>query len=491
MRLVKEGDGWRMTAPSAAPADSAAVEALLTSLERPGGGRGGGRAAPSDLAQYGLDTPQPHGRGARRGRAARRSPLDARRQDAGRRRALRASPAQATRLHRRRPTWRAPSRRSRSTCATATCCTSSATPCARSRSPGPEGGYALARTSAGEWAFTQPLATRAGRWSVDGLLGTLEGLRMESVAAEERERPEESPYGLAKPRAGTLVTLDGAATLESARTRKTCETRPPRARQTRSRPAQATKYYAREAGSRLVAVVPGAARGRPGQGHGGAARQAPAGGRDLRGRGLRGDGRRAARRRYAQERDQGQGRRRVDASGSAPPPTPRTSTPTRSQDALFQIGGVEVAGVRRRAEAPADLRPRRARPEGHAQGTRATPASSSARRTGCYARRTGDAAVLKSTPRRPRSCSRPSARSTVVAQADEILTPYRLRAGAPLRPAGGPGGAGGVQLLEHARLADHHRVCGRVLGAGRACVVGGRTILSTTSMPSTTSPKTA
>ena len=49
---------------------------------------------------------------------------------------------------------------------------------------GPEGAYSLARTDAGEWAFTKPLATRAGRWKVDGLLGTLENLRMESVADE-------------------------------------------------------------------------------------------------------------------------------------------------------------------------------------------------------------------------------------------------------------------------------------------------------------------
>ena len=62
---------------------------------------------------------------------------------------------------------------------------------------GPEGDYALLRTDAGDWAFTKPIATRAGRWKVDGLLGTLENLRMESVAAE----PAESlgPYGLDRP----------------------------------------------------------------------------------------------------------------------------------------------------------------------------------------------------------------------------------------------------------------------------------------------------
>jgi hypothetical protein len=45
--------------------------------------------------------------------------------------------------------------------------------------------YALAKDDKGEWAFTKPLATRAGRWSVDGLLGTVENLRMESVASED------------------------------------------------------------------------------------------------------------------------------------------------------------------------------------------------------------------------------------------------------------------------------------------------------------------
>src|SRR5262249_31709362 len=39
---------------------------------------------------------------------------------------------------------------------------------------GPEGSYALARGAGGDWAFTQPLATQAGRWSVDALLGNLE-----------------------------------------------------------------------------------------------------------------------------------------------------------------------------------------------------------------------------------------------------------------------------------------------------------------------------
>ena len=73
---------------------------------------------------------------------------------------------------------------------------------------GPEGSYALAKDDKSEWAFTRPLATLAGRWSVDGLLGTLEGLRMESVAAEDAK--DLKKYGLDKPaRTVTLGLADG------------------------------------------------------------------------------------------------------------------------------------------------------------------------------------------------------------------------------------------------------------------------------------------
>ena len=105
---------------------------------------------------------------------------------------------------------------------------------------GPEGAYALARDEKGDWAFTRPLKTRAGRWSVDGLLGTLEGLRMESVAAEPAK--DLKAYGLDKP--ARVVTLDladgGTRTLQVGSG------------------AGEKKYHAREAASDLVAVIPGA-----------------------------------------------------------------------------------------------------------------------------------------------------------------------------------------------------------------------------------------
>ncbi len=108
---------------------------------------------------------------------------------------------------------------------------------------GPEGDYTLTRTDAGEWAFTEPVATRAGRWSVDGLLGTLENLRMESVAEEVAESLE--PYGLDQPkRSVRLVLADGST--------RTLEIGSPAGDEDDG------KFHAREKRSSLVAIVPGA-----------------------------------------------------------------------------------------------------------------------------------------------------------------------------------------------------------------------------------------
>ena len=105
---------------------------------------------------------------------------------------------------------------------------------------GPEGAYALASDGA-SWTIVRPLATRAGRWPVDGLLGALEGLRMESVAAEEAR--DLKAYGLDPPARTVKLTLqDGSArTLELG-----------------SAAIGDKRYHARDASSRQVVVVPGA-----------------------------------------------------------------------------------------------------------------------------------------------------------------------------------------------------------------------------------------
>jgi len=102
---------------------------------------------------------------------------------------------------------------------------------------GPAGAYGLARDGKGEWAFTSPLVTRAGRWSVDSLLGMIENLRMESVAAEAAT--DVKPFGLVKPTYSVVLDLGDGRTKTLALGSKTPD----------------DKYYAREAGAPLVGVI--------------------------------------------------------------------------------------------------------------------------------------------------------------------------------------------------------------------------------------------
>jgi hypothetical protein len=107
---------------------------------------------------------------------------------------------------------------------------------------GPGESYALERNDKGEWSLTRPLKTAAGRWSVDGILGTLESLKMDAVAAEDAGK-DLKKYGLDKPQRTVKLTLaDGGY--------KILEIGGPA-------PGE-KKYHAREAQSPLVAVIPGA-----------------------------------------------------------------------------------------------------------------------------------------------------------------------------------------------------------------------------------------
>lgn len=105
---------------------------------------------------------------------------------------------------------------------------------------GPEGGFTVAKKDDGEWGITAPLVTRAGRWSVDGLLSTLEGLRFETIAAEDAK--DLKAFGLAKPtRTVTASLADGSQRkLEIGSS------------------AGEKKWHARDALKTLVAVIPGA-----------------------------------------------------------------------------------------------------------------------------------------------------------------------------------------------------------------------------------------
>jgi hypothetical protein len=103
---------------------------------------------------------------------------------------------------------------------------------------GPKGAYSLVRGGGEEFSFTKPVVTKAGRWSVDGLLSSLEQLKMESIAAENVK--DLKPFGLLAPTWKVQLGLnDGTSrTLEIG-----------------SSPAD-KKYNARESGASLVAVIP-------------------------------------------------------------------------------------------------------------------------------------------------------------------------------------------------------------------------------------------
>jgi hypothetical protein len=260
IKLVKEGTFWKLTAPFAATADTSAVEQVLTSLEKLEADEVVAEQV-SDFAQYGLDRPSRTVSAVVEGAAA---PLavdfGAKSPDGGSVYARKPGEAKVYLV----PSWVEGSFDKKPFDLRDRDLLHVKRDDVRSLEvAGPEGSFALARTEAGEWAFTKPLATRAGRWSVDGLLGTIENLRMEQVAGENvSDAKEIARYGLAKPaRAVSLVTKDGATrTLEigAAAPDPSPSSTPSPSPSPGQKPEKPkpTKYYARQSGSGLVAVVP-------------------------------------------------------------------------------------------------------------------------------------------------------------------------------------------------------------------------------------------
>jgi hypothetical protein len=266
IKVAKDGAGWRVVSPFTAPADTSTVESLLTSLEKleadelvtdqPGDLAQYGLAKPSRTVsvlvegakepltvQFGVKSPDGSSVYAKTPSAPKvylvaswvessfdKKPFDLRDRDL---------------LHAKRDDVR------------------------QLEVSGPEGSYALVRTDAGEWAFTKPIQTRAGRWSVDGLLGTIENLRMESVATQDASDAKQlAAFGLEPPsRTVSLVLNDGstrALQIGSGAPDPQATPAPtptPSPARKGGKPAapekpKPTKYYARPAGGGLVAVIP-------------------------------------------------------------------------------------------------------------------------------------------------------------------------------------------------------------------------------------------
>ncbi len=275
---------------------------------------------------------------------------------------------------------------------------------------GPDGGYALARSEAGEWAFTKPLQTRAGRWAVDGLLGTIEGLRMESVAGESvSDAKDIARYGFAKPtRTVTLVTKDGASrTLELGAPAPDPNPSPSptpspspspgkkgeKAKGEKPAPPKPTKYYARQAGSGLVAVVPAALADDLAKGMGElrAKRLLEVATYETEGFEVTAAG---VTKKYAKSATKDKdGLEKTQWKRTAP--DAKELDTTKVEDALFKIGGVDVSEFVDAPKAPADYGLDAPVLKVTLKAKSDSGVELGKKDASYYARRTGDAAILK------------------------------------------------------------------------------------------------
>jgi hypothetical protein len=261
IKLVKQDGAWKLEQPAPAPADTSAVDTMLNSLEKIEADEVIAEQV-TDFAQYGLEHPSRKVAAVLEGASA---PLavdfGSKSPDGGSVYARKPGEAKVYLV----ASWIASSFDKKPFDLRDRDLLHVKRDDVRSfEVAGPGGSFSLTRTDAGEWAFTKPIATRAGRWSVDGLLGTIENLRMDSVAGESvTDLKQIARYGLAKPgHTVTLVTKDGAAkTLEIGAPAPDPQATPaptpsPARKGEKPAPPKPTKYYARAAQSGLVAVVP-------------------------------------------------------------------------------------------------------------------------------------------------------------------------------------------------------------------------------------------
>ena len=320
VRLVREKDVWRMAAPRAVAADSEAAEGMVTTLE--GLERDAAVApSPSDLGEYGLATPRATVRVRVSGSAEPLALAIGNKTPDGSAVYARIPTAPAVftiPAHVERSLVKKPFElRERKLLAVRR------DQVASLEVTGPEGSYALAKDASGEWAFTRPIRTRAGRWSVDALVGSLEGMRMEDVAAESAT--DVKPFGLAPPRRTVAIGLAGAVagpTLEIG-----------------SSPSDG-RHHVRVAGSPLVAIVPGAVVNdlEKGMGELRAKRLLEVAAYDVTGFDVEAGGVKRVHERATSKDEQGTDVHKWKRTA----PDAKDVDTNKVQDALFAVGGLEV-----------------------------------------------------------------------------------------------------------------------------------------------------
>jgi hypothetical protein len=90
-----------------------------------------------------------------------------------------------------------------------------------------------------DWKIEAPVKTRAGRWTVDGFLGLIENLRMESIVTEAAKPADLARFGLGAPARRVTFGLEDNRLVTLEIGKKTDD----------------SKYYARDASSKLVATI--------------------------------------------------------------------------------------------------------------------------------------------------------------------------------------------------------------------------------------------
>jgi hypothetical protein len=100
--------------------------------------------------------------------------------------------------------------------------------------------FRLARDEAGgEWEVQTPLTTRAAKWTVEGFLGLIENIRMDSIPTEQATPQDLSKYGLGKAARRLTLGLDESKSVTLEIGKKT----------------EDGKYFARDGASSLVAII--------------------------------------------------------------------------------------------------------------------------------------------------------------------------------------------------------------------------------------------